>query len=547
VTLHVTSTQRLVPCPVCAVFTARVHSRYTRTPADLPWGSARVRWQLRVRTFVCTNAPCPRRICTERLPEVVAPWARRTRRLAAWLIAIGLALGGAAGGRLSRRVGSTLSRQSLLRLIRRLPLAGDRTPRVLGVDEFAFRQRQTSGTVLIALERRPPVALLPDREAETWAQWLRAHPGVEVITRDRARAYADGARHGAPEATQVADRFHLLQNLVETLAQVFHTPHQALAVVNDAIRRQGVPLADGPVAVAVPPPPPTGQEKTAQRRARRVEGHPQVWAWREQGWPGHAMAAHLGIGKRTVCRDLRTATLPARTRRRDRGRRVFDPYKPSLLERWNAGCHDALRRYGELQPRGYPGSYATVARYAQRLRQAQGQAPRPRRRRPPLPVVAEPRHRLLTARQAAWLVVRHEGPRTKDEAQQLTQLRAQHADVAEAIDLAQDFAHLVRQRQPQPLEPWLARAANRVEGAWRRLAKGRQDDDDAVNAGVTLPWSRGPVEGQITRLKLLKRQMFGRASLALRERRCVRAPGRLRAPLQHPQESSEVPAQPAAA
>jgi transposase len=162
-------------------------------------------------------------------------------------------------------------------------------------------------------------------------------------------------------------------------------------------------------------------------------------------------------------------------------------------------------------------------------------------------VVAEPHQRLLTARQAAWLVVRHEEQRTKDDAQQLAQLRAQHADVAEAIDLAQDFVQLVRQRQPQQLEPWLARAAKSVVGAWQRFAKGLQDDYDAVKAGVTLPWSSGPVEGQITRLKLLKRQMFGRAGLPLLERRFVLPPGRLRKPVPHPQASSEVPAQPAAA
>ena len=142
-TLPVTSTQRLVPCPVCAVFPARVHSRYTRTRADLPSGTTRVRGQRRVRKCLCANGPCPRRILTERRPEVVAPWARRTRRLVAWLLAIGLALGGAAGVRLSQRWGCTLSRQTLLRLIRRLPLAGDRTPRVLGVDDFALRTRQT--------------------------------------------------------------------------------------------------------------------------------------------------------------------------------------------------------------------------------------------------------------------------------------------------------------------------------------------------------------------------------------------------------------------
>ena len=206
----------------------------------------------------------------------------------------------------------------------------------------------------------------------------------------------------------------------------------------------------------------------------------------------------------------------------------------SSLGRWNAGCCDALRLYGELQQRGYPGSYPTVARYVQRLRQAQGQTCQRRRPRHPLPMVAEPQQPLLTARQAAWLVLRREEPRAEDKAPLLAQLRAQHADVAEAIDLAQDFARLVRQRQPQQLEPWLARAAKSAVGAFQRFAKGLRDDDDAIKAGVTLPWSSGPVEGQITR------QMFGRASLALFERRFVLASGRVQAP-------SEAQVRPAAA
>ena len=541
-TLHVTSTQRLVPCPVCTVFTSRVHSRYTRTLADLPWGTARVRWQLRVRKFICANVQCPRRIFTERLPEVVAPWARRTPRLVAWLIAIGLALGGTAGVRLRQCLGLTVSRQTLLRIVRRLPLPCDSPPQVLGVDDFACRTHQTYGTVLIDLARRQPVALLPDREAETLAQWLRTHPGVEIMARDRAKAYADGARHGAPEARQVADRFHLLQNLLDALEHVFQTHRNAVEAVNDAIRRQGVPLSDGGIAVAVPPPAAsvTVQSKVAQRRAQRVAFPQQVGALHDQGWPGHAIASHLGIGKNTVCRSLRTATLPERKRRSDGGRSVLNPSKSSVLERGNAGCCDALRLFQEIQRRGYPGSYATVARYAQRLRQAQGQAPRHRPPRPTRPVVAAPQHPLLTARRAAWLVLRRAEKRAGEEALRLAQLRAPHADVAEAIDLAQDCARLVRQRQPQPLEPWLARAATSAVGAFQRFAKGLRDDDDAIKAGVTLPWSRGPVEGQITRLKRLKRQMLGRASLTRLERRFVLASGRVQAP-------SEAQVRPAAA
>jgi transposase len=435
-----------------------------------------------------------------------------------------------------------ISRQTLLRVIHRLPLPCDSTPRILGVDDFAFRKRHTYGTVLIDLERWQPVALLPDREAETLAQWLRGHPGVAVITRDRARAYASGARQGAPEATQVADRFHLLQNLTEVLEHVFHTHHTALEAVNDAIRRQGVSLPDGPMAVAVPPPlaPPTTAQKVVQRRARRVALHQQVWALHDQGWPGHAIATHLGIGKNTVFRYLRTATLPERKRRSDGGHSVLNPYKSYLLDRWNAGCCDALRLFQGLQRCGYSGSYATVARYAQRLRQAQGQAPQQRPPRQPLPIVVKPQHQLLTARRATWLALRREEKRDENEPQQLAQLRAQHAEVDEALTLVQDFVQLVRQRQPEQLDPWLGWAAKSSLVPFQRFAKGLRDDYDAVKAGVTLLWSSGPVEGQITRLKLLKRQMFGRASLALLQRRFVWVPGRMKEP-------AETQARPAAA
>jgi transposase len=524
-TLRVHSTQTRAPCPLCATPARRIHSDYGRTLADLPWAQYQVSLQLRVRKWFCRNRACPRRIFTERLPTVAAPWARRTLRLAQRLIALGRALGGKAGVHLGHQWDVAVSRHTLLRGLRRQPAPSLPTPRVLGVDDFALRKRHTYGTILVDLERRQPVELLPDRTAETVAQWLREHPGVEVIARDRSSTYAEGARQGAPNATQVADRFHLLQNLAEALEPVFTTHDRALQAVNAALRQQPVPLPDGTVAVAVPPPPtpPAEEARAAQRAARRQARYDEAWALHRQGWSTAAIAAQVGCSRRTIERYLQMPTWPGRQHRRHYGRSVINPYKAYLLERWNAGCHTAIQLFRELQLRGYPGSYRRVTAYVSRIRQAQGIPPRRQGRRQSLPMVAEPVAQPLTPRRATWLVLRREAKRTATEAQQLAQLREQHPAVAEAIDLAEDFAHLVRQRQPERLDAWLQRATSSTLEALQRFASGLREDYAAVKAGVTLPWSTSPVEGHINRLKMVKRQMFGRAHLDLLRRRFLRA------------------------
>ena len=376
------------------------------------------------------------------------------------------------------------------------------------------------------------VALLPDRDAGTLAQWLSAHPGVKIMARDRAKAYADGARQGAPEATQVADRFHLLQHVAEALEQVCSAHGPVLTAVHEAMRQAPIRQADGSMAVPVPPPPPapTAQELATQRRARRLALYEQVWALHRQGWSGEAIARQLGMGRTTVFRDLHAPTFPERTGRADRGQSVLNPYKDYLVQRWHAGCRDARQLCAELRPRGYRGSYPTVARYTQRLRQAQGAAPRQRLIGKPLVAVSDPRPPPLTARRAAWLVLRRADQRTAVESQQLTQLRAQPGELADAITLTEDVAQLIRQRQGAQLDPWLERAAQSTLGVFRRFAQGLRDDYAAVKAGMTLPWSTGPVEGHMNRLKMLKRQMFGRARLDLLSRRFLLAPRRAQRP-----------------
>jgi len=220
--VETTSSEAL--CPLCQCRSQSIHSRYTRVVADLPWAGWAVRLKLHARRFFCRNQECQGRIFTERLPNVVAPYARRTTRLCDLLTLIGFAMGGEAGNCLVERMGLEASPETLLRLVRQQEERQVPTPRVLGVDDFCFCRRRSYGAILIDLERRVPIDLLPDREAETFKKWLLAHPGVEIISRDRGGSFAEGARQGAPKARQVADRWHLLKNLSEMMQSFFLEP-----------------------------------------------------------------------------------------------------------------------------------------------------------------------------------------------------------------------------------------------------------------------------------------------------------------------------------
>lgn len=522
ITLTPTSRSRPAPCPLCGRRARRTHSWYGRALADLPWGEHAVAVQLRVRKLFCDNTRCKRRIFTERLPGVAAPWARKTARLSERLTAMGLALGGAAGARLGHGTGLATSRNTLLRLVRRAPLPPNATPKALGVDDWALRKRHTYGTVLVDLDRHRPVALLPDREADTLAAWLRKHPGVEVISRDRASAYAAGGRSGAPDAVQVADRFHLLQNLAEALELAF-TGHARELRDAEQARRQDRVAEGGPVRPDPPPPPKRPLVMAAARREQRMATHQQVWDLYRQGWPGEEIARHLGIGRTTTYRHLKSEAFPERKGRSDAGRSSMDPWRDWIIERWNRGQRNGRQTLRDLRAKDFTGNYATVLRYLNRLRDAQqGAAPHRLRISPGLPLVATPKQ-VLTPRTAAWTVLRPPDRRGSEAEALLARLREAAPILATAVTLAEEFAALVRGRKPERLDPWLQRAQDSAVPPLQRFARRMSSDYDAVRAAVTLAWSNGQVEGQINRLKTIKRQMYGRASLDLLERRFLLA------------------------
>jgi len=509
-------------CPLCSKQSRRTHSRYERTLADLPWGEHAITIKLGVRRMFCDNALCKRHIFTERLPGVAAPWARRTARLADRLTAVGLALGGSAGVRLGSKFGLVACRNTLLNVIRQAPMPAVVTPSVLGVDDWALRKRDTYGTVLVDLERRRPVALLPGREAETLAAWLREHPGVEVISRDRSGAFSKGARHGVPEAVQVADRFHLLQNLAEALELVFST-HAADLHAAEQARRDAVLAEHGTVSIAPSEPQAKAKLLAAGRRERRLAQHGQVWALYRQGWSGEKIAPHLGISRTTVYRYLRSEVFPERKGRSDAGHSRLDAWRDVVLEHWNGDRRNSRKMFQDLQQRGYRGSYPTLARYLRRLRAVDtvvAASGLPASARPTLD--AAPRQ-VLTPRTAAWTVLRRVEKRSMESQALLAGVRGRSPVLNEAVELAETFIALVRGREAAQLDTWLQKAEHSAVPPLQRFAKRLRADHEAVQAALSLDWSNGQTEGQINRLKTIKRQMYGRAGLDLLERRFLLA------------------------
>ena len=514
ITINLHARQATARCPLCGRRSKRVHSRYERTLADLPWGEYAVTIRLSIRRLFCENARCERRLFAERLPGVATPWARKTPRLTGRLTAVGLALGGAAGMRLGRKLGLNASRNTLLRLVRRAPMPDVATPSALGVDDWALRKRHSYGTVLVDLDQHRPVALLPGREADTLATWLRKHPGVTVISRDRAGAYAKGARTGAPGAVQVADRFHLLQNLAETLEVVFAVHAKELRAAEQA-RRDAVATERG--AVSIPPAQPQTRARVlaCERRERRATAHEPVWALRSQGWSGQVIARHLGISRATVFRNLRSEVFPERKDRRDAGHSLLDPWQHVVFEHWNNGRRHGRWLFRTLQNDGYQGSYPTLARYLQRLRAAPGTVAARKPAKHPRPVLVAASRPVLTSRTAAWLVLRRAEKRSADDRALLADLRQHAPELDEAVALAEEFTGLIRDHAPDRLDPWLKRARDSTVRQLQSFAKRLADDYAAVRAAVTLACSNGQTEGQINRLKTLKRQMYGRANLDL--------------------------------
>jgi transposase len=508
-------------CPQCGAESRRIHARYERTIADLPWHGVAVRLRLAVHKFKCDTPGCVRTVFTERFPELTQPYARRTTRLAATIELLGFALGGRAGARIAAELGNAVSPDTLIRAVRRAVAPASGEPRVLGVDDWAIRRGHTYATILIDLETHRPIDVLPDRKAETLAAWLKAHPGVEVVSRDRGGSYAEGAKAGAPNATQIADRWHLLKNLGDALERYLATNHKELIAVTNALRARPEPDESDSTETRLP----TSEARTTRvqeikqvRRAKRHARYEQVKALIADGATIKAVARATGMDVKTVRKFARAEQFPERAQRAAKPTSI-DPFVDYLRQRWAAGCRNACALWREIQQRGYSLGVSAVRRLVATWRQGDGRG-RWKRDAPPGPTPLR-EVKPLSPRTAKWILLREVDDLDAEEIILREKLLEVCPGAPHALPIVSRFQAIVRERNVENLTAWIEEAKGCGIADLVGFANGLERDRSAVEAALRYEWSNGPVEGHVNRIKVIKRQMYGRANFDLLRKRIL--------------------------
>jgi transposase len=418
----------------------------------------------------------------------------------------------------------TASPDTLLRRVKRLKNEPTEPPRVVGIDDWAWRKGQRYGTIIVDLERSDVLDLLPDRDADTVAGWLKNHPGIEVISRDRSAAYAQAATGGASQAKQVADRWHLLKNLREAVERVL----ERHSVVVDAALKTAETPTDLAQVAAVPEtgtaasplepsdprlpsePLPESPQLQAEpsKRQKRIDRFERVHELHRAGHSAVRIARELGLSRRSVFRYLGRQMCPAWGLGRSRRSRL-DGYREWIDARLAEGSTNVAELHRQLTERGFKGSYGSVYAFVTKRLGAAGMR-RERRNAAEPPVPAPP-----SARQLSFEWARRAEKQKPAEQARLDAIRGRSEELAATLDLADGFAALIRKQSTESLSEWLTRAEACSDPDLRRFAEGIRRDEAAMHAAVTQRWSNGPVEGHINRLKTIKRQMYGRAGFVL--------------------------------
>ena len=477
-------------CPGCGTRSGRVHSRYRRRLADLPIAGRPVRLMVVARRFYCNAVLCGRRVFTERFDaDVLAPWARRTARLDHIVHHLGLALGGRPAASFARRLMVPVSKDTLLRVVRRRGNPCFVPPAVIGIDDWAWRRNQRYGTLICDLERRRTIALLPDREPATAEAWLSEQPQIKLIARDRGGGYALAATKALPDATQVADRWHLMEN--------------ASRAFLDAVRKSMRQIRGAIGAATINPSLLTAAERIQyEGYLRREEDNAAIFSLAKDGVAIKEIVRRTGHSRGLVRRILRGQRSDVFRVRES----SLELYLPWLDTRWAAGDRNGAALWRQLQKQGFRGCMRVVSEWTTRRRQADR--------------TDNALSRAPAARTIARLMTIGRDRLSRSESVTVAAIEIGVPLLVEAREIVAAFQVMVRKRTLDALDPWLEGARYSLVASF---ANGVLKDRAAVAAAITSPWSNGQTEGQITKLKLVKRQMYGRGKLDLLQARVIGA------------------------
>ena len=497
-------------CPRCGEASGRVHGRYVRWLVDAALGGIKTVLALTVRRFKCLNTACAAVTFAEQVDGLTSPHARFTPLLRGMLTSVATAMAARAGVRLANRLGLPVAKDTLLRLVRAAPEPPMGVVRAVAVDDFALRKRATYATIIVDLEARRPIEVLEGRESGPVAAWLKAHPQIEVACRDRARAYAEAIATGAPQAPDVADRWHLWHNLAEAVDKVVRVHHACVkTALADATELQEDPAGPSAGQVAAPPEG-TLDVRGRPRRlvVRTAERYQTVGKLVAEGCSLHGISRELGLNYYTVRRYARASGLDELLAAATHRRTLLDGYKPYLHQRVTVdGCRNASQLFREVADQGYRGSAATVDRYVRLLKKDAVAPP------PPRPV---PRPRTVTR----WIMI-HPDDLRPDHAVTLKEIRVACPELDAVTRHVRSFATMMRDLRGDRLPSWIDDVRRSEVSHLVQYADGLVADLDAVTAGLSVPWSSGQAEGQNTRVKRIKRDGYGRANFDLLRKRIL--------------------------
>ncbi|TCN28830.1 transposase, partial [Shinella granuli] len=498
-------------CPDCGIRSRYRHGWRKRTLQDLPVQGQVVKIKLALNRWQCRHRNCRRRTFTDQLPEIASPYSRRTARMAVIVSLVGHSMGGRPGEHLMRRLGMPASDDTILRQLKRNAPSStqDRNIRVVGIDDWSWRRSTRYGTIMVDLERQTVVDVLDDRSVESSKAWLQERPSIEIVSRDRCGLYAQAAREGAPQAKQVADRFHLVQNfravIKEQMSLCGHANVRPIlsedAIASTAAQHRRARLA---------------------HRQSRQDIFEMLHALRQQGLTYSEIARRTGYERRSVANWL-TSNAP-----RDRKRAALNPTSPLyfeafLAERWKDGNRLGRHLLHDLRNRGYTGSRSNLERLLKVWREAENVRPHAS---PPEVKVLEPVRdpdtgHVISSDVVAALCIKPRGLLTVPQARKVDALKQGSEPFRKMRGLAMRFNGLLRSRNPNALDKWIDDAIDTELTAIMRFASVLRRDIDAVKNAIELPWSNGQAEGQINRLKTLKRAMYGRAGPELMRARML--------------------------